>query len=239
MPEAALLAVRDLSVEVTGRTVLSGVSFAIAPASIVGLCGESGCGKTTLALALLQLLPSPPYRVTGEAVLGGRNLLALPERDLENVRGARIGMVFQDASLVLNPVLRVRTQIAEILRAHGAERDLAPLLALAGLPDAERILRSYPHQLSGGERQRVTIAQAMACRPELIIADEPFTALDAPRVVELAGLFRRLRDETGASLLMISHSPGVLAAMADEVLRLDGGRIAERGTAREVLRGGG
>jgi peptide/nickel transport system ATP-binding protein len=239
MPETALLAVRNLCVEVSGRTVLSGVSFAIAPGRIVGLCGESGCGKTTIALALLKLLSSPPYRVTGEALLKGRDLLALPERDLESVRGARIGMVFQDALLALNPLLRVRTQLLEILRAHGMERDLTQLLTLAGLPDVERILRSYPHQLSGGERQRVTIAQALSCRPELVIADEPFTALDAPRVVELAGLFRRLRDETGASLLMISHAPGVLAAMSDEVLRLDGGRIAGRGTAREVLRGGG
>ena len=119
------------------------------------------------------------------------------------------------------------------------ERDRTQLLALAGLPEAERILRSYPHELSGGERQRVTIAQALACGPALIIADEPFTALDAPRVVELVRLFRRLRDETGASLLVISHSPGVLAAVSDEVMRLDGGRIVERGTAREVLRGGG
>jgi peptide/nickel transport system ATP-binding protein len=219
--------------------VLSDVSFVIAPGRVVGLCGDSGCGKTTLALALLKLLPSPPYRVTGEALLQGRDLLALPESELEPVRGARIGMVFQDAQLALNPLLRIRTQLLEILRAHGMERDLTQLLALAGMPDAERILRSYPHQLSGGERQRVTIAQALACGPELIIADEPFTALDAPRVVELAGLFRRLRDETGTSLLMISHAPGVLAAISDEILRLDGGRIAERGTAREVLRGGG
>jgi ABC-type glutathione transport system ATPase component len=238
MPETALLAVRNLSVEVTGRAVLSGISFAIAPATIVGLCGESGCGKTTLALALLKLLPAPPYRVTGEAVMDGRNLLALSERDLENVRGARIGVVFQDALLALNPLLRVRTQLAEILRAHGVERDLGQLLSLAGLSEAERILRSYPHELSGGERQRVTIAQALACGPDLIIADEPFTALDAPRVVELAALFRRLRDETGASFLIISHAPGVLAAMSDQVLRLDGGRIAARGTAQEVLRGG-
>ena len=112
------------------------------------------------------------------------------------------------------------------------------MLALSVLPEAERILRSYPHQLSGGERQRVTISQALACGPNLIIADEPFTALDAPRVVELAALFRKLRDDTGASFLIISHAPGVLAVISDQVLRLDGGRIAARGTAQEVLRGG-
>jgi ABC-type glutathione transport system ATPase component len=238
MPEAALLAVKNLSVEMADRGVLSDVSFNVAPGTITGLCGASGSGKTTLALSLLRLLPSPPYRVTGEAVLDGRNLLELSERELERVRGARIGAVFQDALLALNPVLRIRTQLAEILRAHGVERDLVQLLGLAGLADAARILDSYPHQLSGGERQRVTIAQALACRPELMIADEPFTALDEPRVVELAALFRRLRDETGAAMLVISHSPGVLARLCDQVLRLGEGRIVERGTAREVLRGG-
>jgi peptide/nickel transport system ATP-binding protein len=219
MSAETLLEVRDLHVEIAGRAVLSGVSFAIAPRSIIGLCGESGCGKTTLALALVHLLAEPPYRVRGEVL--GR---------------ARIGFVFQDALLALNPVLRIRTQLHEIVRVHRPEQDLAQLLALAGLTDPDRILRAYPHQLSGGERQRVTIAQALACRPELIVADEPFTALDAPRVVELAALFRDLRDRTGVSLLVISHSPGVLAAMSDEVLRLSEGRIVERGAPREVLR---
>jgi ABC-type glutathione transport system ATPase component len=236
MPAASLLEVRDLHVEVAGRVVLSGISFAIAPGSIVGLSGESGCGKTTLALALLGLLPAPPYLVRGDILLDGRNLLTLRERDWESVRGARIAMVFQDALLTLNPVLRIRTQLSEIMSAHGVQQDLEKLLILAGLTEPERILRAYPHQLSGGERQRVTIAQALACGPDLIVADEPFTALDGPRVIKLAALFRRLRDETGTSFLVISHSPGVLAIMADQVLRLSCGRIADRGSPREVLR---
>jgi ABC-type glutathione transport system ATPase component len=236
MPGDALLEVRDLCVDLPDRAVLSNISFPIARASIAGLCGDSGCGKTTLALALMKLLSSPPYRVRGEVLLGGRNMLALSEREWEPVRGGQIACVFQDSLRALNPVLRIRTQIAEVLRAHGCQHDLHKLLGLAGLPDSARILRAYPHQLSGGERQRVTIAQALACRPSLIVADEPFTALDAPRMVELAGVFRRLRDELGTSFLLISHTPGVLRITADEVLRMDAGRIVKRGAPPEVLR---
>jgi ABC-type dipeptide/oligopeptide/nickel transport system ATPase component len=135
-------------------------------------------------------------------------------------------MIFQDPLLALNPVLSIRRQIAEILRAHDADGEPADLLALAGIAAPRRILSAYPHELSGGERQRVTIAQALACKPALIVADEPFTSLDAPRVVELAALFRRLRDELRTSFLLISHQPGVLAAAADQVLVLRDGILA-------------
>ena len=143
------------------------------------------------------------------------------------MRGAQIALVFQDPLLALNPVLRIRRQIAEVLRAHRAEGDPAELLALAGLPAPARILDAYPHEFSGGERQRVTIAQALACRPRLIVADEPFTALDAPRVVELAALFRRLRDRLRTSFLIVSHHPGTLALIADHTLVLREGRLLE------------
>jgi ABC-type glutathione transport system ATPase component len=231
MPAEPLLLVRDLSVDLGERPILSGVSLRIAPGRIVGLCGDSGCGKTTLALALMRLLPSPPYRTRGAILFEGRDLTALSEREMTPFRGGRMACIFQDPMLALNPVLSVRTQIAEILRAHGVQRDPAELLALCGLPEPGRILAAYPHQLSGGERQRVTIAQALAARPALVIADEPFTALDAPRVVELAALFRELRDRTAASFLIVSHSPGVLSLVADEVLRLHGGSLLPEGAA--------
>lgn len=237
-----LLDVRNLEVDLAahGRVapILSGVSFAIARGSITGLFGESGCGKTTLALSLFRLLP-PRFRVRGSVRLDGRELLSLAERPLEAVRGASMALVFQDPLLALNPLLRAGDQVAEVLRAHrrpSTAADVAALLELAGLgPAALRIARAWPHQLSGGERQRVAIAQALACHPPLIVADEPFSALDTTLVAALTALFRRLRDELGASFLLISHSPGVLARTADQVLVMERGRIVESGPPRQVF----
>ena len=227
MPPEPLLEVRNLCIKLLPqRGILSGVSFDIPMGTITGLSGDSGSGKTTLALALLKLLPPADYDVSGQVLLRGRDLLALDERALEPVRGAQIAIIFQDPLLALNPVLSIGRQINEVLRAHRAGGDPADLLALAGIPAPRRILSAYPHELSGGERQRATIAQALACKPALIVADEPFTSLDAPRVVELAVLFRRLRDELRMSFLLISHHPGVLAAAADQLLVLRGGILA-------------
>jgi ABC-type glutathione transport system ATPase component len=231
-----MLEVRSLTVELAGRAILSDVSFDVSPASIVGVFGESGCGKTTLALSLVGLLPPRMYRVTGSARLRGEELIGRPERDLERLRGSAISMVFQDPMLALNPVLRIDRQLREIARAHRAAADPAALLEMAGLADSARILRSFPHQLSGGERQRVLIAQALVCRPALVVADEPFTALDPVRVVELSALFRDLKEKTGAAFLVISHSPGVLARIADSVLVLSGGRVVEQGPPARLFR---
>ena len=239
MPSGALL-VRNLTVDlisVRNSTVrvVSEVSFQVDPGTIVGLFGESGCGKTTLALALLNLLPASRYRVRGSVQLGDFEVLSASERQLQRIRGAQISLVFQDPLLALNPVMRVRDQVAEVMRAHGCRDGLERLFDLVGLPATPRIFDAYPHHLSGGERQRVAIAQALACRPALVIADEPFTALDAIRVVELSSLFRKLREELETSFLLISHSPGVLARTADQVLVMQAGRIVERGAPRQVF----
>ena len=234
------LTVRDLTVDLLSVRnitvpVLSEVSFQVDPGSIVGLFGESGCGKTTLALALLNLLPASRYRVRGSVQLRDFEVLSATEHQLERIRGAEISLVFQDPLLALNPVLRVRDQVAEAMRAHGRHDGLDALFGLVGLAATRRMYDAYPHQLSGGERQRVVIAQALACRPALVIADEPFTALDAVRVVELSSLFRELREKLQTSFLLISHSPGVLARTADQILIMHAGRIVERGTPRQVF----
>ncbi len=228
MPTEPLLEVRDLCIDLLPHgNILRGVSFDIPTGTIAGLSGDSGSGKTTLALALLKLLSPAQYRVGGQVLLRGRDLLTLDERALESVRGAQISLIFQDPLLALNPVLRVGRQIEEILRAHRADANPADLLELAGVPAPSRILAAYPHELSGGERQRVTIAQALACQPALIVADEPFTSLDAPRVVELAALFRSLRDRLRTSFLLIGHHAGILAAAADQLLVLRDGTLTQ------------
>ena len=228
----------DIDLVTRGRTlpILAGVSFQIARGSITGLFGESGCGKTTLALALLRILP-PGYSVRGSILVSGQDWLPLGEGALESLRGTAVSLIFQDPLLALNPVLRAGEQIAEVLRAHGRPAgtgEVDALLEMAGLA-AHGLRRAWPHQLSGGERQRVAIAQALACHPPLIVADEPFSALDTALVVELTRLFRRLRDQLGTSFLLISHNPGVLARTADQVLVMERGRIVERGDPGQVF----
>jgi peptide/nickel transport system ATP-binding protein len=232
MPPEPLLEVRHLRVSLRrGREILKSLNFDIPPGIIAGLSGDSGVGKSTLALALLNLLPARTYRYSGQILLRRRDVLGMREAALTAVRGAQVSLIFQDPALALNPVLTVRHQIAEVLAAHAVEGDPYDILERAGLRPDDRILDAYPHQLSGGERQRAGIAQALACRPGLVVADEPFTALDAPRVVELAALFRRLCDETGTSFLLISHHAGLLERVADVNYVLADGTL-RRGAAR-------
>jgi len=234
-----LLEVRDLHVTFLRRgrrpvLAVDGLDLAVQPGQSVGLVGESGSGKSVTALAIMGLLPRRRnVAVTGSATFGGRELLGLPLSELRDLRGKDMAMVFQDPMSSLNPVLTVGRQITEVLerhtevRARAAEAEAARLLDEVGIPDSARRLRSYPHQLSGGMRQRVMIAMALACRPRLLIADEPTTALDVTIQAQILDLLRRLVVDSDTALVIITHDLGVVAGMCDTVHVLYSGRIVE------------
>jgi len=237
-----LLDVRDLSVAFGDRTVVDRVSLQIAPGETLGVVGESGSGKSVTAFSILRLL-QPPGQITGGQVLfEGRDLLALSESDMRAVRGARISLIFQEPMTALNPVMRIGAHIAEALTVHGmasradARLRAIELLEAVRIPDAARRVRDYPHQLSGGMRQRVMIAIALACRPPLVIADEPTTALDVTIQAQVLDLLRDLRSRFNLSLLLITHDFGVIAEMADRVSVMFKGRVVEEGLVRQILR---
>ncbi len=222
---------------------VDGVSFGVGAGETVALVGESGCGKSVTALSILRLLPSPPARLEGGSIrFDGRELTTMPLPELRRLRGGDIGMVFQEPMTALNPVLTVGAQLAEAIRLHrpvtrAAARDqAAALLDLVRIPDAARHLDEYPHRLSGGMRQRVVIAMALACGPRLLIADEPTTALDVTIQAGILDLLRGVQARTGMALLLITHNLGVVADMADRVVVMYAGRVAEQGPARDVLR---
>ncbi len=235
---AALLSVRDLvtTVRVGDADVaaVSGVSFELGAGRTLGLVGESGCGKSLTAMSLVRLLAAPRVRIAGGAVVfEGRDLTLLAERQLRRVRGRRIGMVFQEPSTACNPVMTAGDQVAEPLRVHaGLDRSAAraravELLAEVGIPSPAERARAYPHELSGGMKQRVMIAMALACRPVLLIADEPTTALDVTVQAQILELLARLRRELGMALLLITHDLGVVAETCDDVAVMYAGRIVE------------
>jgi oligopeptide/dipeptide ABC transporter ATP-binding protein len=242
-----LLAIRDLSVSfATDGGVLravDGVSFEIGAGRTVALVGESGCGKSVTAHAILRLVPAPAGRIdAGKVLFEGRDLLTLPERDLREVRGARIGMIFQEPMTSLNPVYTVGTQIAEAVRLHAdvsraeARRRAVGALQRVGFPTPELGVDRYPHELSGGMRQRVMIAMALVNSPALLIADEPTTALDSTTQAQILELFATLKDELGMALLLIAHDLALVAEIADEVVVLYAGQVVERGEAAAILR---
>jgi oligopeptide/dipeptide ABC transporter ATP-binding protein len=217
------------------------VSFDIGRGEILALAGESGSGKSVTALSLLRLVPPPGRIVSGSVVFEGRDLLALAERDLRHVRGARIGFVFQEPMTALNPAFTVGDQIAEALEVHGVATSAAAraraveLLDAVRIPDPAGCARDYPHQLSGGMRQRVLIAAAIACGPSLVVADEATTALDATIQADILDLLVAMRHESGLSLLLITHDLGIAARVADRAAIMYAGRIVESGPARTVL----
>ncbi len=242
----ALLKVEDLRVAFSGRRgqamVLNGVDFALRAGETLCVVGESGCGKSMTALALLRLIPTPPGRITGGRVLfQDEDLLQADEARMRAVRGNRISMIFQEPMTSLNPVFTVGEQIAESLRLHAGLDDAAAhtravdMLRQVGIPAPERRVDEYPHQLSGGMRQRVMIAMALACRPDILIADEPTTALDVTVQAQIFDLLRELQREKGTAILLITHDMGAVAEMADRVMVMYAGRVVEQGTADEVL----
>jgi oligopeptide transport system ATP-binding protein len=220
---------------------VNGVSYTLHEGETLGVVGESGCGKTVHALSIMGLIPEPPGEITkGEVIFRGRDLLKLSPNKRRLVRGAEIAMVFQDPMTSLNPVLTIGRQITEALRLHlgmdnrQARARAAELLSMVGIPSAHERLDDYPHQFSGGMRQRAMIAMALSCNPQLLIADEPTTALDVTIQAQILDLVRRLRDKIGMAMIWISHDLGVVAGLADTVQVMYAGYIIERGTAKDV-----
>ncbi|MCC6567796.1 MAG: ABC transporter ATP-binding protein [Anaerolineales bacterium] len=233
-----LLAVKDLKTYFYTEDgivrAVDGVNFEVYPGEVLGLVGESGCGKSVTSLSIMGLVSKPGRVDGGEILLDGNNLLKLPEDEMVKIRGNRVSMIFQQPQSALNPVFKVGDQLSEVLNVHqdlgkdaGWNRAVA-LLKMVGVPDPERRAHAYPHELSGGMAQRVMIAMALACVPELLIADEPTTALDVTIQAQILDLMRDLRREMGTAVILITHDLGVVAEMADRVAVMYAGEIVEQ-----------
>jgi oligopeptide transport system ATP-binding protein len=220
---------------------VNGVSFGLLEGETLGVVGESGCGKSVTMLSVLGLIPSPPGKVeAGKAIFSGQDLIKMSKEEIRHVRGAQIGMVFQDPMTSLNPVLTIGRQLEEPLMLHigmtknQARERAAELLSMVGIPNAKDRLNDYPHQYSGGMRQRVMIAMALSCSPQVLIADEPTTALDVTIQAQITDLIKRLRDELGMAIIWITHDLGVVASLAQRVLVMYGGLIIEEAPVKEL-----
>ena len=250
-PEAAtepstVLDVRGLvtSFHVGGRTInaVDNCSFSVKKGRTLGIVGESGCGKSVTSLSIMRLIPSPPGKIaSGQILFEGIDLLALKEDEMRKIRGNRVSMIFQEPMTSLNPVFTIGNQIGEVFRLHkGASKKQARELSIdmlrqVKIPSPESRVDEYPHQLSGGMRQRIMIAMALACKPSLLIADEPTTALDVTIQAQILALMNDLRRETGMSTLLITHDLGVVAETCDDVVVMYAGRVVERATAKELF----
>lgn len=243
----SLLEVKHLQTElVTYRGTIKAVrdiDFSVDEKETVAVVGESGCGKTMTCMSVMNLFAGKSGRISEDSqiLFDGQNLLRLREKEMQKIRGAKIGMVFQDPVKALNPTERIGEQITDILREHKrmgrkeAEEEAKELLKKVGINDEARRMRQYPHELSGGMRQRVVIAMAIACKPRLLIADEPTTALDVTIQAQILDLLKELKEEYGMSILLVTHNLGVVASMADRVMIMYGGKILEMGTAEEIF----
>jgi len=248
-----LLDIRDLRTEFETRhgwiPAVDGASLRVSRGKVTALVGESGCGKSATALSILRLIPTPPGRIAGGEIRfadpdgdgASEDLLSLDDRAMRRIRGNRIAMIFQEPMTALNPVFSIGEQIVEVVELHQLirgrrawEAAIASLRAV-GIPDPQRRVRDFPHQFSGGMRQRVMIAMALACRPAMLIADEPTTALDVTVQQQVLALLRRLQDERGLGILLITHDLGVVAQVADDVYVMYAGRIVEHGPVADVL----
>ncbi len=241
------LEIKDLTVSFSseGRKVevVSGVSLSIPQGRIVGVVGESGCGKTVTALSVMRLIPEPPGRIEGgEILFDGADILHLSDRDMRSLRGNRISMIFQEPISSLNPVFTVGDQIGESLRTHlnitrkEEKERVLDLLRLVGIPAPESRIKNYPHELSGGMSQRVMIAMALACSPEVLIADEPTTALDVTIQAGILELIDDLRVRMGMAVLLITHDLGIIAEVADTVYVMYAGKVVEHAVTRELFK---
>ncbi len=243
---APLLEVRNLQTHFHTQDgvvkAVDGVSFSVDRGETLGIVGESGCGKSVTSLSIMRLIPSPPGKIAGGQILfDGEDLLQQSEERMRHIRGNRIAMIFQDPMTSLNPVLTIGRQITESLELHlklsrrEAQNRAAELLDMVGIPSASKRLDNYPHQFSGGMRQRVMIAMALSCNPELLIADEPTTALDVTIQAQILELINRLKEELDTAVIIITHDLGVVAGMTDRVTVMYAGRVVEEGPTREIF----
>ena len=242
-----LLRVEDLEVRfnVDGQVLraVDGVSWSVPRGGTLGIVGESGSGKSVSVAAVMRLIPTPPGRIAGGRVMfEGRDLLTLPAKEMRRLRGNEISMIFQDPMTSLNPFLKVSRQLTEVLELHqgqtrkAARTQAIEMLELVGIPDPAQRFDQYPHQFSGGMRQRVMIAMALLCKPKLLIADEPTTALDVTIQAQILELIRDLREKVGTSVVLITHDLGVVAGTAEEIVVMYAGRVAEQASASSLFR---